>query len=80
MREVPYPTPGEILLYEFLEPWGMSAEQLAEKSSLSPDQIRGIINGTQRITPEIDAALITFIGLSPGFWLRGQEDYDERMR
>jgi addiction module antidote protein, HigA family len=80
MREVPYPTPGEILLHEFLEPCGMSTQQLAERCSLSLDQVTGIINGTQRITPDVDAALAAFIGLSRGFWLRGQEDCDERMR
>jgi addiction module antidote protein, HigA family len=79
MREVPLPTPGEILLHHFLEPWGMSADQLAERCSLPPDQVKGVINGTQPVTPEIDAALTGFMGLTPGFWLRGQEKYDEEM-
>lgn len=46
-------TPGEIILYEFLEPLEMTQIELAEALHIELSNIEEIINGKKAITPEI---------------------------
>jgi antitoxin HigA-1 len=45
MREIPYPTPGEILLLEFLEPMGITQYRLAKEIGVPQRRIGEIITG-----------------------------------
>lgn len=45
-RKIRFPKPGETLLLDLLAPLGLSPQQMAERTSLSVDQIEGIIDGT----------------------------------
>ncbi len=53
MTTLPPIHPGEILKEEFLEPFGMSQQQLAESLNVSRQQISDIIQGKQAITAEM---------------------------
>lgn len=75
-RQVPYPTPGEILLEEFLKPMGITQYRLAKEIGVSQRRIGEIINGKRAITTDTGLRLSRFFGLSEGFWERLQIDYE----
>ena len=75
-RQVPYPTPGEILIKEFLKPMGLTQYRLAKEIGVSQRRIGEIIAGKRAITPNTGLRLSRFFGLSDGFWERLQIDYD----
>jgi addiction module HigA family antidote len=79
---IPNPTPGEMLLVEFLEPMALSQNKLARAIGVSPRRINEIVLGKRAITADTDLRLARFFGLSEGFWLGIQADYDlmERRR
>ncbi len=68
MRTVPYPTPGEILLHEFLEPMGISKDRLAKSIGLPLRRIERIVTGDQLITADTGLRLSRYFGTSEGFW------------
>ncbi len=76
MRKVPYPTPGEILLEEFLLPMGITQYRLAKEIGVQQRRIGEIIAGTRTITPDTGLRLSRFFGLNDGFWTGLQSDYD----
>ena len=49
-RELPYPTPGEILLEEFLKPMGISQNRLAKEIGVSSRRISEIVAGKRPVT------------------------------
>jgi len=75
-KKLPPIHPGEILKEEFLEPFGMSQQQLAENLNVSIQQINQIIQGKQAITAEMALRLGRYFGLSAKFWLNLQSHYD----
>ena len=75
-RQVPYPTPGEILIEEFLKPMGLTQYRLAKEINVSQRRIGEIIAGKRAITANTGLRLPRFFGLSDGFWERLQIDYD----
>lgn len=75
-RQVPYPTPGEILLEEFLKPMGITQYRLAKEIGVSQRRIGEIVAGKRSITTDTGLRLSRFFGLSNGFWERLQIDYD----
>jgi len=76
MRKVPYATPGEILLEEFLVPMGITQYRLAKEIGVQQRRIGEIIAGTRTITPDTGLRLSRFFGLNDGFWTGLQSDYD----
>jgi antitoxin HigA-1 len=75
-REIPYPTPGEILLEEFLKPMGITQYRLAKEIGVSQKRISEIIAGKRSITADTGLRLSRFFGTSDGFWVGLQTDYD----
>ena len=76
MRKVPYPTPGEILLEEFLVPMRITQYRLAKEIGVQQRRIGEIIAGARAITPDTGLRLSRFFGLNDGFWIGLQTDYD----
>ena len=76
------PHPGEILFYEFLEPLGLSQSGLAHAIGVPPRRINEIVHGKRAVTADTDLRLARFFGMSEGFFLGLQADYDllERRR
>ena len=52
MRKVPYPTPGEILLEEFLKPMGITQYWLAKEIAVPQRRIGEIVTGKRAITAD----------------------------
>jgi addiction module HigA family antidote len=81
MRDYPPIHPGEILLEEFLKPMNLSQYRLAKDIHVPPRRINEIVKGKRAITADTALRLSRFFGISEGFWLGLQSDYDlERAR
>ncbi len=68
--------PGEVLQSEFLEPMGLSQNQLARGLGVPPRRINEIVLRKRRITADTALRLARFFKMSPDFWLGLQMDYD----
>jgi antitoxin HigA-1 len=79
---LPNPHPGEILLEEFLRPMGLSQNAIARAVHVPPRRINEIVLGKRAISADTDLRLARYFGLSEGFFLGLQADYDltERRR
>src|ERR1700681_2217788 len=74
------PHPGEILLEEFLKPMGLSQNALARAVHVAPRRINEIVLGKRDITADTDLRLARYFGVSEGFFLGLQMDYDLMQR
>ncbi|HMD09873.1 MAG TPA: HigA family addiction module antitoxin [Candidatus Acidoferrum sp.] len=72
-------SPGEMLRDEFLKPMGLSNYRLAKEIDVPAQRIGDIISGKRGITADTDLRLSRFFGLTDGWWLRLQADYDTRL-
>lgn len=68
--------PGEILLYEFLEPFEISAYRLSKDLKIPQTRISEIIKGRRRITADTALRLSKYFGNSAKFWLGLQDEFD----
>lgn len=69
-------SPGEMLVEEFLKPLGMSNYRLAKEIGVPAQRIGEIAAGRRAVTADTDLRLCRFFGLSDGWWLRLQADFD----
>ena len=70
--------PGEILLEDYLNPLGISQNELARALRITPKTISEIVLGKRGVSPEMSIRLGTFFGQSARFWLNLQTEYDFR--
>jgi antitoxin HigA-1 len=70
------PHPGEILLEEFLKPADLSQNALARALGVPPRRINEIVLGKRAVTADTDLRLARYYGMSEGFFLGLQIDYD----
>ena len=75
-----FSTVGEILLEEFLKPLDISQNALARAIDVPPRRINEIVLGKRGMTADTDLRLTRYFGLSEGYFLRLQMDYDLRMQ
>jgi addiction module HigA family antidote len=73
---LPNPHPGEILLEEFLLPMHLSQTALARAVDVAPRRINEIVLGKRAITADTDLRLARYFGMSDGFFLALQSDYE----
>jgi len=80
--QIPNPTPGEMLLLDFIQPMGLSQTGLAKAIGVPPRRINEIVLGKRAVTADTDLRLARYFGLSDGFWMGVQADYElmERRR
>lgn len=71
--------PGEILLEEFMKPFGLSINKLARDIEVPPGRISEIIHARRAITADTALRLGRFFGVSPEIWLDLQADYELRL-
>jgi addiction module HigA family antidote len=76
MRTIAPVSPGEMLEEEFLKPLGLTKYRLAKDIGVPPQRIGDIVAGKRSITADTDLRLCKYFGLSDGWWLRGQANYD----
>jgi addiction module HigA family antidote len=79
---LPNPHPGEILFEEFLKPMGISQNALARAVHVPPRRINEIVLGKRDVTADTDLRLARYFGMSEGFFLGLQAEFDlmERRR
>ena len=68
--------PGEVLLEEFLRPYGISQYRLAKDLSVHPRRINQIVHGKRAVTADTALRLARHFGTSERFWLNLQTGYD----
>lgn len=68
--------PGEILLDEFLVPYGVSQYELAKVIGVSARRINEIVHGTRGISADTALRLARAFDISDRFWLNLQNRYD----
>jgi antitoxin HigA-1 len=73
---LPNPSPGEILAEEFLRPLALSQSALARALNVPPRRINEIVLGKRSIAADTDLRLTRYFGLTPGFFLGLQADFD----
>jgi antitoxin HigA-1 len=76
------PHPGEILFEEFLRPMGLSQNAIARAIGVPPRRINEIVLGKRAITADTDLRLARYFGMSEGYFVGLQTDYElmERRR
>lgn len=68
--------PGEVLLEEFLKPMELSQNRLAREIGVPPRRINEIVLSKRAITADSALRLARYFGVSEGFWMGLQADYD----
>ena len=76
------PTPGDVLLQDFLKPMGLSQNELARAIRAPPRRINEIVLGKRAVSADTDLRLARYFGISEGLFLGLQADFDlmERRR
>jgi addiction module HigA family antidote len=75
-EQIPNPTPGDILLLEFIEPMGLTQNGLARAIGVPPRRVNEIVLGKRAVTADTDLRLARYFGVSDGFFLGLQSDHD----
>jgi antitoxin HigA-1 len=73
---LPNPTPGEVLLEDFLKPLGLSQNELARALRVPPRRINEIVLGKRSISADTDLRLARYFSVSEGLFLGLQADFD----
>ena len=68
--------PGEILEKEFLEPLGLSQNEIARRIGVPPRRINEIVHGKRAITADTAIRLGKLFGMSAQFWLNLQTHFE----
>ena len=76
MNNRPYTHPSEILLEEFVKPYGLTQKQLCEKLGVGIKTISEIYNKKRNISPVMAHKLANLFGTTPEFWMNAQCYYD----
>jgi addiction module HigA family antidote len=70
------PHAGELLVQEFMEPLGLTAEALSAPLGVASARLESVIVGRMRIDANLDLRLGRYFGMSEGFFLRLQDQYE----
>ncbi len=70
------PTPGDVLLHDFLAPLGLKQVEFAEHLGVTPARLNEIIKGKRAVTSDTALRLERVLGPSAGFWLNMQQILD----
>ena len=71
--------PGEVLLEDFIEGFGITQNRLAVAIGVSPRRINEIVHGERGITADTAIRLARFFGTSDEFWMSLQSHYELRL-
>ena len=74
--DIPPIHPGEILIEEFIEPFGITQHHLAISVGVPPRRINEIVHGKRRISADTALRLGKYFGNSAQFWIHLQSHYD----
>lgn len=68
--------PGEVLLEDFLVPFGISQYRLAKDISVPPRRINEIVRGQRGLTADTALRLARYFRTTEMFWLNLQNRYE----
>jgi addiction module HigA family antidote len=68
--------PGEILLEEFLKPYGLTQVAFAKHINIPAQRVSEIVQGKRGVTPETAWLFAQALGTTPEFWANLQTEYD----
>src|SRR5215831_4832959 len=68
--------PGQVLKELYLDPLGLTTTQAAKGLGISRQAFSNILNGHNRITPDMALRLEKAFGTSRQAWLNMQQNYD----
>lgn len=71
--------PGEILLEDFIEGFGITQNKLAVSIEVPPRRITEIVHGKRGITADTAIRLARYFGTSDEFWMNLQSNYELRV-
>ncbi|MDR0783401.1 MAG: HigA family addiction module antidote protein [Propionibacteriaceae bacterium] len=70
--------PGEILMEDFIEGFGITQNRLALAIGVPPRRINEIVHGKRGITADTAVRLAAYFGTSAEFWMNLQSHYELR--
>ena len=68
--------PGEVLLHDFLEPFGLSQYRLAHDINVPARRVNEIVHGKRAVSADTALRLARYFGTSDRFWLNLQARFD----
>ncbi|PIZ71335.1 addiction module antidote protein, HigA family [Candidatus Peregrinibacteria bacterium CG_4_10_14_0_2_um_filter_43_11] len=68
--------PGEILMEDFLKPYGITQYRVAKDISVPARRINEIVHGKRAITADTALRLAKYFGTSAQLWLNLQSGYE----
>lgn len=68
--------PGEVLLEDFINGFGITQNKLAVAIGVPPRRINEIVHGKRRITADTALRLGRYFGMESQFWMNLQARYD----
>ncbi|HSO68412.1 MAG TPA: HigA family addiction module antitoxin [Arachnia sp.] len=71
--------PGEILMEDFIEGFGITQNRLAVSIGVPPRRINEIVHGKRGITADTAIRLARYFGTSEEFWMNLQTNYELRL-
>jgi addiction module HigA family antidote len=71
--------PGEVLLADFIQGFGITQHKLAVAIGVPPRRINEIVHGKRRITADTALRLGRYFGVEDQFWLNLQAHHDLEM-
>ena len=76
MRQHNPPHPGKFIRRTYMEPFQLSARQVAESLGVASSTFSRLISERNRVTPDMAIRLSKVLGRSPQSWLQMQMNYD----
>jgi antitoxin HigA-1 len=68
--------PGEVLLHDFLEPFGLSQYRVAHDINVPARRVNEIVHGKRAVSADTALRLARYFGTSDRFWLNLQARFD----
>lgn len=72
--------PGEVLLEDFIEGFGITQNKLSVAIAVPPRRINEIVHGKRGITADTAMRLSKYFGTSAEFWMNLQTHYELRIQ
>lgn len=69
-------TPGDVLLYEYLEPLGLKINDLAEMLHIHRNSVSALVNNKRKLTVDMAVRLSKVFETTVEFWLNLQQNVD----
>jgi len=67
---------GEILWSEFMEPLALDSAHLARLLGIATEDLARVVSGDRPMNADLDLRLGRYFGMSEGFFLRLQDQYE----